>query len=115
MGLVSRHGPAGLGLRKRKGSCPPIWEVKEISDEKLHPHFNVCARVRGSTRCRPDGEGNVDSATYARRPARPSGSVDQQHSHTLAAPQAARRERILYGSGIGQYSKGATRASESRL
>src|SRR5437016_2235139 len=83
----------------------------EASDEKLRAHLNGCAHVRGSTRRRPDGEGNVprsmDSATNARRPARPSGSVDQQHSHALAAPQGARRKRILYGSGIGQYSKAA--------
>src|SRR5207247_11309549 len=85
-------------------------------------HFNGCADARDCTRRRAGdessaegedrgcGEGNVDSATYARRPARPSGSMDQQQRYTVAAPQGARRERILYGSGIGGGSKAATPA-----
>src|ERR1700674_5316650 len=99
-------------IRLYLGSYP----TRQVSNEKSHFHINGCAGAHDCTRRRPDdgsaegedrgcGEGNADSATYARRPARPSGSMDQQQRYTLAAPQGARRERILYASGIGGASK----------
>src|SRR5262245_52473236 len=96
-----------------------------MPNEKSRSHFNGGAGARDCTRRGPEdkrsaegtgyGEANVDPAANARRPARSSRSMNQQHRDTLAAAQRVRRERIFYESGIGGSSEAAKRSARCEL